>query len=119
MTDDRWPMADGRWRGQSRGWMWNSICLSYFGTPRDQRVTAAVRRFCQNAGKPPLRKGHSGMSGMKNYRELDAWKLAMTMVETTYQVTQALPEQERYGLISQMHKCAVSIPSNIAEGQAR
>jgi four helix bundle protein len=59
------------------------------------------------------------MSGMKNYKELDAWRLAMTLVEATYRVSDSLPEKERYGLTSQMRRCAVSIPSNIAEGQSR
>jgi len=59
------------------------------------------------------------MSGMKNYRELDAWKLSMTLVETTYRLTRSFPASERYGLAAQMQRCSVSIPSNIAEGQAR
>ena len=56
---------------------------------------------------------------MKNYRELDAWKLSMTLVETTYRLTRSFPDTERYGLTAQMQRCSVSIPSNIAEGQAR
>ena len=59
------------------------------------------------------------MSGLRNYRELDTWQLAMTLVETTYRVTQSLPDKERYGLIAQMQRSAISIPSNIAEGEAR
>jgi four helix bundle protein len=59
------------------------------------------------------------MSGLKNYRDLDAWKLSMTLVETTYTLTQSFPDSERYGLTAQMRRCSVSIPSNIAEGQAR
>jgi four helix bundle protein len=55
----------------------------------------------------------------KTYRDLDAWKLAMTMVETTYALTRRLPDSERYNLISQMQKSATSIPSNIAEGEGR
>ena len=59
------------------------------------------------------------MSGMKNYRDLDAWRMAMTLVESTYKLTRSLPDAERYGLSAQMQRCSVSIPSNIAEGQAR
>jgi four helix bundle protein len=59
------------------------------------------------------------MSGMKSYRELDAWKLAMTMADTTYDLTEQFPDRERYGLTAQLRKSAVSVPSNIAEGQAR
>jgi four helix bundle protein len=55
----------------------------------------------------------------KTYRDLDAWKLAMTLAETTYALTKRLPDSERYNLVSQMQKSATSIPSNIAEGQGR
>ena len=58
-------------------------------------------------------------SRKKTYRDLDAWKVAMTLVETTYALSRLLPDSERYNLISQMQKSAVSIPSNIAEGQGR
>jgi four helix bundle protein len=55
----------------------------------------------------------------KTYRDLDAWKLAMTLVETTYAVSRLLPDSERFNLIAQMQRSATSIPSNIAEGQGR
>jgi four helix bundle protein len=59
------------------------------------------------------------MGGMKNYRDLDAWKLAMDLAETIYELTRDFPDHERYGMTSQMRRSAVSIPSNIAEGQSR
>ena len=59
------------------------------------------------------------MTVLRNYKDLDAWQVAMTLVETTYKLTRLLPDSERYGLISQMQRSAVSIPSNIAEGQGR
>ena len=59
------------------------------------------------------------MGGLKNYKELDAWQLSMTLVEATYRITRFIPDRERYGLIAQMQRSSVSIPSNIAEGQAR
>ena len=58
------------------------------------------------------------MSG-KNYQDLIAWQRAMELVEAVYRESAALPEEERYGLTSQMRRAAVSIPSNIAEGQGR
>ena len=59
------------------------------------------------------------MGGMKSYKELDVWRVAMTLVETTYRTVNRFPDYERYGLRSQMQRCATSIPSNIAEGQTR
>jgi four helix bundle protein len=57
--------------------------------------------------------------GLRSYKELDAWKRAMDFVESTYLRTVDFPDQERYGLKAQMRRAAVSVPSNIAEGQAR
>jgi len=57
--------------------------------------------------------------GMKSYRELNVWKKGIEVVKNTYKLTEKLPKQETYGLISQMKRSAVSIPSNIAEGFRR
>jgi len=54
-----------------------------------------------------------------NYTELLVWKQGMALVKETYQITRAFPADEKFGLVSQMRRAAVSIPSNIAEGQAR
>ena len=59
------------------------------------------------------------MSDRRTYRDLDAWQGAMDLSEGIYKLTQVFPDTERYGLISQMRRSSVSIPSNIAEGQAR
>jgi four helix bundle protein len=59
------------------------------------------------------------MSDSKTYRDLDAWQGAMELSESIYKLTQVFPDTERYGLISQMRRSSVSIPSNLAEGQAR
>ena len=56
---------------------------------------------------------------MGTHKELDVWKLAIDFVVDIYQITKKFPKDERYGLISQMRRSAVSIPSNIAEGAAR
>jgi four helix bundle protein len=55
----------------------------------------------------------------KNYRDLIAWQKAMELVMLIYRSTKTLPKEEIYGLMSQMRRAAVSIPSNIAEGQGR
>lgn len=56
---------------------------------------------------------------MKNFKELKIWQHGMDLVEQVYQVCQELPDQEKYGLISQLKRAAISIPSNIAEGASR
>jgi four helix bundle protein len=53
------------------------------------------------------------------YKDLTVWQKAIMLVKRVYQVTSAFPPDERFGLVSQMRRAAVSIPSNIAEGQAR
>ena len=53
------------------------------------------------------------------YQDLRAWQKAIALVEQVYRITSQLPKEEAFGLKSQMRRCAVSIPSNIAEGQGR
>lgn len=53
------------------------------------------------------------------YEDLIVWQKAMDLVEEIYTLTKAFPAEERFGLVSQMRRCAVSIPSNIAEGSRR
>ncbi len=54
-----------------------------------------------------------------SYQDLKVWGKSMELVEIVYQLTMDLPHEEIYGLTSQMRRCAVSIPSNIAEGSQR
>ncbi len=56
---------------------------------------------------------------MYSYRDLDVYKISMDLVLDVYTETQKFPPNEMYGLTSQMRRCAVSIPSNIAEGSGR
>lgn len=55
----------------------------------------------------------------QTYRDLIAWQKAMDLVTEIYEVTRTFPREELYGLTSQLRRAVVSIPSNIAEGQAR
>jgi four helix bundle protein len=55
----------------------------------------------------------------KDYHDLIVWQKAMELVMLVYRTTKNLPKEEIYGLTSQMRKAAVSVPSNIAEGQGR
>ncbi len=54
-----------------------------------------------------------------DYNDLHVWKESMELVTTIYKLTNQFPADERFGLIDQMRRAAVSIPSNIAEGHAR
>lgn len=56
---------------------------------------------------------------VKCYRDLIAWQKAMEFVTMTYRLTTTFPREEIYGLTAQLRRAAVSIPSNIAEGQGR
>ncbi|MGC2048730.1 MAG: four helix bundle protein [Gallionella sp.] len=56
---------------------------------------------------------------MAGYRELKVWRLAMELAEEVYKLCSTFPKHEVYGLTSQLQRAAISIPSNIAEGQAR
>ena len=56
---------------------------------------------------------------MNSYRDLKVWQEAMVLAEWIYRVTAGFPDSERYGLIAQMRRAAVSVPSNIAEGYGR
>ena len=56
---------------------------------------------------------------MGDYRDLKVWEKAMILTEEVYVLTKTFPREELYGLTSQMRRAAVSIPSNIAEGQGR
>ena len=56
---------------------------------------------------------------MHNFKELKVWKAGIEISKITFQLSRSFPSEEKYGLISQMVRAAVSIPSNIAEGCGR
>ena len=56
---------------------------------------------------------------VRSYRDLNVWRLALDVTETVYRLTSEWPSDERFGLISQARRAAVSISANIAEGWAR
>ena len=56
---------------------------------------------------------------MRHFEELKIWQKAMTVTEYCYKITEKFPIEEKYGLISQIRRSAISIPSNISEGAGR
>lgn len=56
---------------------------------------------------------------LTSYKELTVWQKAFELTINIFKVTNKFPKSELYGLVSQMRRCAVSIPSNIAEGYTR
>jgi len=55
----------------------------------------------------------------RSHTKLEVWRRSISMVAQVYRITKDYPTEERYGLMSQMRRAAVSVPSNIAEGAAR
>ena len=60
-----------------------------------------------------------GLQKSRSYRDLEVWKLSIDLVKEIYFITDNFPPSEIYGLTNQIRRVAVSIPSNIAEGQGR
>ena len=55
----------------------------------------------------------------QNYKDLVVWQKGIALAKAIYQLTSTFPSEEKFGLVAQMRRASVSIPSNIAEGQAR
>lgn len=56
---------------------------------------------------------------VQSYRDLEVWKKSVALVTDIYRITADFPKEEIYGLTSQIRRCAISIPSNIAEGRGK
>ncbi len=56
---------------------------------------------------------------MHNFKKLDIWNKSVAFVSDIYKIVNTFPQAERFGLVSQMQRAAVSIPTNIAEGSAK
>jgi four helix bundle protein len=61
----------------------------------------------------------SDPKGIRYYRDLQVWQKAIQLAKCIYRISASFPNAEKYGLVSQIRRAAVSVPSNIAEGQAR
>lgn len=58
-------------------------------------------------------------SDTKSYKDLLVWQKGLVLVSSIYHLSRGFPQDERFGLVAQMRRAAVSVPSNIAEGQSR
>ena len=56
---------------------------------------------------------------MHNFKKLKIWSDSIDLVSKSYELTRTFPDNEKFGLVTQMNRCAVSIPSNIAEGSSK
>ena len=56
---------------------------------------------------------------MHNFKKLKIWQEGITIVSDSYRLTKTFPDYEKFGLVSQMNRCAISIPYNIAEGSSK
>ena len=59
------------------------------------------------------------MPGYQKYTELDVWKQARELASHVYELTASYPKSEQFGIVSQIRRCVISVPSNIAEGFER
>jgi four helix bundle protein len=66
-----------------------------------------------------MAKRAQSASALNDYRDLRIWQVAMDLVVESYRLTDLLPPQERFGLIAQIRRAAISVPTNIAEGYGR
>lgn len=62
---------------------------------------------------------YPGMAAINDYRDLEVWQIGRELAKAIYEATTAFPPSEKFGLVSQLRRAAVSIPSNIAEGWGR
>jgi four helix bundle protein len=91
-----------------------------FGWPYDLQFQG-LRESCARTAIPAWvvhgRKGEMA-ADIRSFRDLDAWKISMDLAVLVYELAKRLPATERYELSAQIRRAAVSIPSNVAEGQA-
>jgi four helix bundle protein len=80
-----------------------------------------VRAAGQQVSESASQQGGQGATRVRtrHFRELIAWQKAMLLARKVYAFTAELPKSEQFGLVSQMRRCSVSAPSNIAEGHGR
>ena len=71
------------------------------------------------SGESSARTPNMNTNTTRSYKDLVVWQKGIALAKLVYQLTNNFPSEEKFGLVAQMRRAAVSIPSNIAEGQAR
>jgi 23S rRNA-intervening sequence protein len=66
-----------------------------------------------------LKTSSDGEVVIRDYKDLRVWQKAMDLAQLVYKLTREFPSEEKFGIVAQMRRAAVSVPSNLAEGQAR
>ena len=80
---------------------------------------AEVRGCCHFMATTLLQKLRGHMKAIVSFRDLEVWNRGMDLIVSIYRITDAFPSRERFGLVSQIRRASVSIPSNVAEGHGR
>jgi len=97
--------------------------MTGFRPQRNEKKSKEIRAKEQGAEKPGVQKPAKMIgnkeSGVTGYRDLQVWQKAMDLVVQCYRITQRFPKSEVYGLAGQIQRAAISVPSNIAEGNQR
>jgi four helix bundle protein len=94
-------------------------CLLDCTARGDQILTSARGNSCAVDVGPRAQKVQHSVGTIRSHRDLEAWQVAMDLVHRVYELTERFPPKEMYGLQGQLRRAAVSVPSNVAEAQAR
>jgi four helix bundle protein len=74
---------------------------------------------CRDLASPKKCDFNGIRMATRRFRDLQVWQRSMGLAREAYKMTSTFPRDERFGLTSQIRRCAVSVPSNIAEGRGR
>ena len=114
-----WLLAPGCWL-LAPGWLLRyrpNSCLVIARLTHINDLATLVEETATLSAKSRGRNGDQSW-GIASYRDLEAWQSAMELLLSISDIVSQLPNVERFGLASQMRRAAVSVPSNVAEGQA-
>jgi four helix bundle protein len=119
-----WLLAAGGWWLVAGGWWqrlysyWSCSCDYSIWLPRNLVVADTRGKNRKQVTRDELPEWRCLMSEIVSYRDLEVWQSGMELLLSIYELASQLPQVERFGIASQMRRAAVSVPSNVAEGQA-